>query len=336
MKRNSALIFIIAVLALCSCKGSIIHIGKPLNGILVSLTYIGDPSAAGEVSRAAFDEMGRVAVLLDPSRQGSDLYRLNEGAGRWPLAVSAEAYGLIRKSADISGETDGCFDVTAAPVESLWDFTKKDFVPPDWGAVAAARALTDYRNIQFQPDGKSVFLKNPGMKIGLGIVARGFAIRKAMETLSARGVRSAIVEAGGDLQVMGSKYGKRWITGLRNPRKSSIMLNIELEDMDAVSTCGDYERFIVQYNRRYHNVIDPRTGYPAEGFSSVTVISKHPALSGPYARALFVMGMKSAGAFLARHGEIDVVLVDRDLRVFASRRLKKRIMLIDNVTVKWL
>ena len=336
MKPIAALPAILAALVLSSCQGSIIHVSKPLMGTLVNLTYIGDPTAAGEISRAAFSEAGRIDALLSPTRTESDVFRLNEGAGRWPVAVSAEARALIKKSAAISGETEGCYDPTAAPLSALWDFTNKKFTPPDSGVVAAVRALADYRNIQFPQDGKSVFLKAPGMKIGLDAVGRGYAVRKALDALSARGVRSAIVEEGGNLQVLGTKYGKKWITGLRNPRKSSILLNIELEDMDAVSTCGDYDRFALVNGRRYHDIIDPRTGYPAEGFSSVTVISKHPVLSAGYARAIFVMGLVSARTFLARHGEIDVILVGSDLKLYASSRLKKRIAFIENPVVEWL
>ena len=108
------------------------------------------------------------------------------------------------------------------------------------------------------------------------------------------------------------------------------------EDMDAVATSGDYERFVMHNGVRYHHIIDPRTGYPANTFASVTVISKNPVLSDAYATALFVMGLDAARGFLKRHGEIDVILADKNVNLYVSKRLKDRISLLDQTKVEWL
>jgi thiamine biosynthesis lipoprotein len=319
-----------------SCQGSINRISKPLMGTIVNVTFIGDAETAPRTAQAVFDEIERIESLMSPYRPESDVYRLNRDGGAGPVAVSAETYDLIRKSADVSVETGGCFDITFAAMANLWDYKNKNFVPPSRTAVAALLPLVCSKNIIFNPDKKSVAFARPGMKMGLGAIAKGYALSRGIEVLKREGISDAIVEAGGDLQVMGTKHGKPWITGLRHPRRNVILLTIDLADMDAVATSGDYERFVLRNGVRYHHIIDPRTGYPANTFSSVSVFSKSAVLSDAYATAIFVMGLDGAREFLKRHGEIDVILADRNVNLFISRRLKERVTLLEKVKVEWL
>ncbi|MBN2158777.1 MAG: FAD:protein FMN transferase [Spirochaetes bacterium] len=327
---------LLPMLTLVSCKGSVIQIGRPMLGTIVNLTFVGDPDKAPQVAQDVFAEIERVEKLMSPSVEGSDVFRINREAVRGPVRVSGETYELLRTSYDISAETGGCFDVTFAPLGVLWDYKKKDFLPPARSAVAALLPLVDYRKLVFDQKSGSVSFARPGMRIGLGGIAKGHAVRMGIQALKRRGIHDAIVEAGGDLQAIGAKFDRPWITGLRNPRKDAILLTLELEDMDAVATSGDYERFVVRRGVRYHHIIDPRVGYPASGFSSVTVISKNPVLSDAYATAIFVMGPAAAREFLKRHDEIDVILVDDKIDLFISSRLKGRVVFLDRVKSEWL
>ena len=330
------IIVILSLVMITSCQGSISRIGKPLLGTVINLTIVGDPKKAPQTSQAVFDEIERIESLMSPYRQGSDVYRLNRDGGAGPVAVSAETYDLIRKSVDLSAETGGCFDITFASIANLWDYKNKNLVPPSGPAVAALLPLVGSRNIILNPGKKSVAFARPGMKIGLGAVAKGYAVSRGIDLLRKKGISDAIVEAGGDLQVSGTKHGKPWITGLRHPRRNVILLTIELADMDAVATSGDYERFVMRNGVRYHHIIDPRTGYPANTFSSVSVFSKSAVLSDAYATAIFVMGLEGAREFLKRHGEIDVILADKKVNLYISRRLKERITFLEKAGVEWL
>jgi len=319
-----------------SCQGSLIHISRPQLGTLVNLTFIDDEERAPETARAVFDEIERIENLMSPVRTSSDVYRVNRMKESGPVAVSAETYDLIKKSIDVSVETGGCFDISFASIAQVWDYKSKHFIPPGGKTVASLLPLVNYRNIILYPEKRSIAFALPGVKIGLGGIAKGYAAQRGIAILRRRGIRSAIVAAAGDLQVMGTKYGKRWIVGLKNPRKNSIMLTIGLDDGDAVSTSGDYERFAVYRGRRYHHIIDPRTGFPADTFSSVSVISKNPVLSDAYSTAIFVMGFERAKEFLTRHAEIDVILIDQKLNAYISSRLKDRITFLDAAIVDWL
>jgi FAD:protein FMN transferase len=252
------------------------------------------------------------------------------------VAVSGETYELVRKSVEISAETGGCFDITFAALSRLWDYKDKNFITPAGTAVAALLPLVGSGNIKLDPAAQSIAFARHGMKIGLGAIAKGYAVERGIDVFRKNGIRSAIVEAGGDLQVMGSRGSRPWITGLRDPRRDSILLTIDLRDLDAVATSGDYERFVMRDGVRYHHIIDPRTGYPTKTFSSVTVISKNAVLSDAYATAIFVMGLEKARGFLGRHAEIDVILADQDVNLYISERLRKRITFLEKMKTEWL
>ena len=209
-------------------------------------------------TEAVFGEISHIEALLSPVRPESDVSRLNRDGGAGPVAVSRETYDLVARSVAISGETGGSFDITFAPLEPLWNYKNRNFVPPSAGAVAALLPFVGYDKLRFLPDRGAIAFARPGMRIGLGGMGKGYAVEKGIDVLRKRGVEAGIVTAGGDLQVMGNKFGKPWITGLRDPRRDAILLTLGLEDGDAISTSGDYERFVMHGGVRYHHILDPQ------------------------------------------------------------------------------
>jgi FAD:protein FMN transferase len=333
MKR----VLLLALVALLSsCRGAVNSVSRPLMGTMVTVTFIGNPEKAPATCDAVFGEIARIEALMSPDRTGSDVNGLNHGGGTSPVAVSRETYELIRRSVEISAETGGSFDITFAPLAPLWNYKNKNFTPPSPGAVAALLPLVGSYKIKLYPDRVAVSFVVPGMKIGLGAIAKGYAVGKGIDALRKQGADAGIVEAGGDLQVLGTRYGKPWVTGLRDPRRDAILLTLELEDGDAIATSGDYERFVMRKGVRYHHILDPHTGYPASGFCSVSVVSKSAALSDAYATAIFVMGPERAREFLGRHAEISVILVDPKEKLFISKRLKDRVTMLEQRSVTWL
>jgi thiamine biosynthesis lipoprotein len=117
---------------------------------------------------------------------------------------------------------------------------------------------------------------NPRTKIGLGAIAKGYLVGRSIALLRSMGISDAIVEAGGDLQVSGSRDGSPWTVGLVHPRNGNVIASIALENGEAIVTSGDYERFVIFHGKRYHHIIDPKTGHPAEGMASVTVLCHDP------------------------------------------------------------
>jgi len=334
MKKIFFLI-LIPVFIFTSCKDSVYRVGRPVLGTVVNITVISSKGKAAEASEDVFNEFKRIETEMSPFKKSSDVYRINNSVPKSRLSISNETFSLIEQSVNISDDTYGCFDITFESIAHLWNYKNKKFIPPSRNRVRKILSLVNYRNINLFPDEKALSLAKKGMKISLGGIAKGYAIKRGISILKEKGIKSGIVDAGGDLQVIGEKFGEKWKTGLMHPRKKSLLLSIDMEDMDTIATSGDYERFVMYRGKRYHHIIDPHTGSPTHTFSSVSVISKDPVISDSYATAIFVMGYERAVKFIDEHPEIKIILIDLKNKVFVSKSLKDRITLLEDVTVKW-
>lgn len=315
-------------------KSAVYIFTRPMLGTVVNLTINADKQLAQNVSVEVFEEISRIEELMSPYRERSDVYRINKSAGEGFVEVGYETFELIKISKEISIESGGAFDISFAGLGSLWKTGSEDFIPPARERVMGSLHLVDSRNIELGAENRVRLLKR-GMKIGLGAIAKGYAIRRSIEIMRSRGITSGIVEAGGDLQVIGNKYGKPWIAGIRNPRENSLAFAVALADGDSIVTSGDYERFSLYRGKRYHHIIDPRSGFPTETFSSVTVIHRNPTLADAYSTSLFVMGYDRSVEFLKKNKDVSAVLIGLNMKVHASSRLKGRIESLDEMNVSW-
>jgi thiamine biosynthesis lipoprotein len=329
-------ILIFCLTLVSSCRESVHKVSRPLLGTIINLTIVADTETASKAAEQAFKEIERIEFLMSPYRESSDIFRINTDAWREPVRVSGEVFSLVKRAVRIWSESDGAFDVTFASMSGLWNFKKKGFVPPSIGAIRSRLALVGSHLLALDESKSTVAFTKRGTRVGLGAIAKGYAVNRAVLKLKGLGLDSAIVEAGGDLQVLGDKFGKPWMTGLRHPRKQSLLLTLTLQHGDSIATSGDYERFTIYQGKRYHHIIDPRTGYPADTLVSVSVISKDPVISDSYATAIFVMGMKKARQFLRRHGEIQVIIMDCDMKVYISEALKERVKLLEKMPIEWI
>ncbi|MBN1531046.1 MAG: FAD:protein FMN transferase [Spirochaetes bacterium] len=340
-KRRSVYPYIALLLAatlmLASCGGEVYRYSRPVMGTVANVTVVApDRDVALQAAEAAFAEMARIEKLMSPRLEGSDVSRINRGAAAGPVQVSRETCRVLEAAAALAEETGGAFDVTFVPLGRIWDYRRKPFAPPSDALVVRTKMLVDYRKIVLEPRNRTVRFLRDGMEIGLGALAKGYAVGRAVAALRALGIRDCIVEIGGDLQVSGTRLGRPWITGLRHPRNGGILLSIEMQPGMSVVTSGDYERAAVSRGRRYHHIIDPRTGRPTETFESVSVIAGDPMRADAVATALFVLGEGEGMQFLARHRELQVILVDLQGGVRISRSLRDRVTLFENIPVRWI
>lgn len=335
--RAITVLLFLGVSCLASCDGRSSYTASRLQlGTIINLTAVASSEKeALQASERVFEEIGRVENLMSPYKPGSDVYRINQAGWEQPVAVSEDTFLLLKRSAEISVQTGGAFDITFASLSSLWNFNLKKFIPPSRESVARRLPLVNYRLIVLDPAGRRVRLSRRGTRIGLGGIAKGYAIKRGIEAFRSAGITAAIVEAGGDLQVLGNKRCEPWRVGLAHPRKKGIVLSIALEDGEAVTTSGDYERFAVYEGVRYHHILDPRTGFPAKGLLSVSVIAKDAVDADAFATALFVMGREKALKFLSGRRDIQAILVDLDMNYYASKELKGRIVLLEDVKIRW-
>jgi thiamine biosynthesis lipoprotein len=237
---------------------------------------------------------------------------INGRAGLEDVRVSGELLSLLVQAVEVSRETGGAFDVTVGPLVALWQFDVGGKVPAPED-LELALGLVDYRGLDLDVKESTVGLAAGGMKIDLGGIGKGFAVDRAANLLLEEGVENAIIDAGGDLRLLGSRPGKDfWRIGIRHPRDPArLLVSLDLADR-AVVTSGDYERFFMAGGKRYHHLLDPATGLPAEGCQSVTVVAGDTASADAYATAAFVLGPRRGLELLRRLPGVEGIIVDRE------------------------
>jgi thiamine biosynthesis lipoprotein len=262
-------------------------------------------------------------------KASSPLSAVNAAAGREPVAVPDDLRDVIRRGIEIGALTDGAFDVTWAALWGLWDFTTDEPRVPADDEIARRAALVDFRAVRIDDEAGTVFLPRAGMMIGLGGIAKGCALDVAARALRERGVRDFLVSAGGQMMVGGSPEGaagRPWRIGIRDPRGAPDDFFAFVEVTDAsVSTSGDYERFFEVDGVRYHHLLDPRTGRPARGLRSATVVSPDATLADALSTAFMILGRDRALALAERLPEVEAVLVDDDGAVHVTSGLTDRL-----------
>ena len=284
-----------------------------------------DAAAVKRALLQAHQEIKRVESLMTSWRDDSEVSHINAAAGQAAVPIGAETFAVIAKSLWISKLSQGTFDITFASMGKLWRFDQ-DLVAkvPAAAALQRARRRIDYRKVKLDSANSSVTLTSPETRISLGGIAKGYAIDRAAKLLDQAGLTAFYAQAGGDLFVRGRKPdGSPWRVGVRDPRgpQGSYFATIAVQD-HAFSTAGDYERSFVLGGKRYHHIIDPRTGYPATRSRSVTIWAKDALTADAIDDAVFILGPEQGLKLVESLSDCGAVIVDADNRVWISQRLK--------------
>lgn len=245
---------------------------------------------------AAYKEMQRVEDLLSCQKDSSEISKINRAAGIYPVKVSFETLSILKRAIDYSKKYNGIFDVTIGPLSSLWGFNEdSEIILPENQTILKLIRLVNYKGIIINEQDTSVFLKDNGMSIDLGGIAKGYAIDRGSLVLKKMGINNFILNAGGDIYVSGTKDGEDlWKVGIKHPRNSNeLVAEFNLKDY-AVATSGDYERFKIIDGKRYHHILDPRTGYPGTLSESSTILATTAEEADATATYIFLLGWKKA------------------------------------------
>jgi thiamine biosynthesis lipoprotein len=307
--------------ALVSCTkpdSNLYRMNRLLMGTLVQITVAGTSENAKAACQAVVDEIGRVENLTS-FHKPSALTRLNERAGMGPTKTDPELLALLRKSLAIARRTHDAFDPTIGPISRLWHFSAGDPRLPSREEVAHALSQTGLDKVKIDAAAGTVTLLDKGMALDLGGIAKGYALDRAAAVFKRHGIHAALVNAGGDILALGMKGPDRpWRVGVQAPRKAnSIIAAVELKDR-VIVTSGDYERFFEKDGVRYHHILSPRTGYPAKGVRSVTVVSKDGVTADSLATAVFVMGVKKGLQEVESTAGVEALIVDSSGRIHLS------------------
>ncbi|NIS62526.1 MAG: FAD:protein FMN transferase [Proteobacteria bacterium] len=299
-------------------------------GTLVEITVIGrDMDRAEAAIRDAFDEMQRIEELMSRRIPGSDVSRINEWAGIKAVPVSPEVLRVIWRAGEISRASEGYFDITIAAVLDLWGFEDNGNRLPAKRELDKALDAVGYQAIHMDERASTVHIKQKGMRIDLGGIAKGYAVDRAIYVLKSRGYRNMIVNAGGDIRVSGRKTHGPWVIGIQDPRdRSQILATINAEDI-SVATSGDYERYFVREGKRYHHLLNPFTGFPARECRSVTILTVDALSADGLATAVFVLGPRKGLHLIEAMEGVEGLIVSSEGEIIQSEGLKGKVRLSD-------
>jgi len=315
MIRALLLPLLVVILAACTRPTAERHDTQLVFGTLVDVTVYGvDETTAQRAFTQLREDFRLMHFMWHPWKPGP-LGRTNELlALQAPFSANPSILPLIEKSLPLSQASDHLFNPAIGKLLDLWGFHSDEppqGPPPDPAAIAAlVAAEPKLEDIEIR--GVVMRGTNPAVKLDFGAMAKGLAIDRGIEALRALGVKNAVINAGGDLKVIGRHGDRPWRVGIRDPRGEGVLAVLDVHDGEAVFTSGDYERYFVWGGKRYHHILDPRTGYPAEGTRSVTVIHPDAATADAAATALFVAGPSLWPKIARQMGLDQVLLIDAE------------------------
>jgi thiamine biosynthesis lipoprotein len=281
-----------------------------------------------ELFEAATAEIVRIEGLMTTWDPASEVSRINAAAGTSAVKVSDETFDVIREAQHASEMSEGCFDITFQTLHGLWKFDQDlDPHPPTPQAVRERLKFLGYKHVRLDPSARTVALDESHVRIGLGGIAKGYAVDRASKVVLDAGVTAFFVQAGGDLYAHGTKPdGSPWLAGIRDPRgpENDYFAMMQVSD-HAFSTAGDYERAYIVDGKRFHHIIDPRTGYPATASRSVTIWAPTALLADEVDDAVFILGPQKGLALVESLDGVGAVIVDASNHIWTSKRLAGRV-----------
>jgi FAD:protein FMN transferase len=268
-------------------------------------------------------EMDRIEALTTSWNDRSDVAHVNQAAGKAAVTVDRDTLTVVQKGLWIGEKTEGAFDITVGVFKGLWRFDEdNDGGLPDPREVKKRAKLVNYRDVIVDDAASTVKLRRPGQRLNLEGLAKGYGVDAAVRAMRAEGLHDFIFHAGGDLFAAGRKGAREWRVGIQDPRapRGRIIFELSLSNK-AFNTSGDYERFVMKDGVRYHHILDARTGFPARGCRSVTLLADDAFTADTLDTAIFAAGPKLGMAIIEELPGVEGVIVDADNNVLVSSGL---------------
>lgn len=321
MKKITFLIFLINYSVAFSQQ--IFKKQQSLLGSPFEITVVATDSVQAKLyTDLAILEVKRIENLVSDWIPTTQISQVNQNAGIKPIKVDQEVFDLVERAIKISKLTSGAFDTSYASMDKIWKFDGSMKKMPTEDAIKKSVEKVGYQNIILNPKDKTIFLKNKGMKLGLGGIAQGYIADKIKEVLQEKGCTSGLVNVSGDINTWGKQpNGEPWSVGIINPMNKNKVFATFILDDGAVETSGSYEKFVMFNGKRYSHIIDPRTGYPASGIVSVSVFAKQTELADALATGIFVLGIEVGLDLVNQLNGIDCIIVDDKGGVHVSNKI---------------
>jgi thiamine biosynthesis lipoprotein len=287
---------LLAAVALCLPPGDLLRVeqnDEAMGATFSVVLYGNDRRQMDKAADAAFDEVHRLDRLLSNYKPDSEWSEVNRTAGVRPVKVSAELFQLLSDCLKYSRQSDGAFDITVGPLMKVWGFYKGEGALPRPADVTDALTHVGYQHVRLDAAAQTIYFDRPGVELDPGGIGKGYAVDRMVEVLHGRGVQIALVSASGSsIYGMGAPPNEPdgWRITIRAPEHPDKSAGeVFLKDM-SLSTSGSYEKFFQADGRTYAHIIDPRTGYPAQGTASVSVMAPRTIDSEAWAKPYFING----------------------------------------------
>lgn len=319
MKKLLSFLFIVvsfSSFAQAEYKKKVSLLGSPFE-----ITVVAKDSSQGNFFiDLAIAEVKRIENQISDWIPTTPISMVNKNAGIQAVKVDSEVYELVARAIKISEITEGAFDISYASMDKIWKFDGSMKTMPTEEAIKKSVAKIGYKNIILNPKDQSIFLKLEGMKLGLGGIGQGYIADKVKDKLVANGCVSGIVNVSGDINAWGKQSNQKpWTVGIVNPiNKNKVFATFPLEN-SSVETSGNYEKYVIFNGIRYSHIIDPRTGYPAQGVVSVSVFAKQTEIADALATGIFVLGVEVGLDLVNQLKGIECIIVDDKGKIHSSK-----------------
>ncbi|HAY3535120.1 TPA: FAD:protein FMN transferase [Elizabethkingia anophelis] len=282
-----------------------------LMGSRFQITLVDKDSISAEQNiDKAVAEITRIENLISEWRPETQISQVNQNAGIKPIKVDKEVFDLTKKGIYFSKLTDGAFDISIVAMDKIWKFDDSMDELPSEQAIKESVRNVGYRNIILDSTNSTIFLKNPGMKIGFGSIGKGYAADKTRDLMKSMGVKAGIIDASGDISTWGTQPdGKPWAIGINNPFNDHKMAAILYFKENAVTTSGSYEKYTEIHGKRYSHIMNPKTGYPSTGLTSVTITGPNATMANGFSTSIMVLGEKEGLKLLKQFPEYHYLLI---------------------------
>lgn len=259
----------------------------------------------------SINEIRRIENLISEWKPETQISEVNRNAGIKPVKVDPEVFALTEKGIYFSKLTDGAFDISIVAMDKIWKFDDSMNELPSEESIKNSVKNVGYQNIILDKTNSTIFLKNKGMKIGFGSIGKGYAADKTRELMKSLGVKAGIINASGDISAWGTQPdGKPWAIGINNPFKDDKIAAVLYLKENAVTTSGSYEKYAEIHGKRYSHIMNPKTGYPSTGLTSVTIVGNNATMANGFSTSIMVLGKKEGLKLIKKFPEYQYLIIE--------------------------
>lgn len=317
------LAILILPIFILSCTKEVKKVDKNrfLFGTYISITvYDKDEKLANKAIDKAFDEIDRIDKKFNSKMKGSLIEQLNSGVKK-EIVLDDEGLYLFKNLKNTYELSHGEYDVTVGALLDVWDFGKTEQKNlPSQEKLEEAIKRVDFSSLIL--DGNKLYFAKPGIEIDTGSFLKGYAVERAKEVLKEEGITSAFISSVSSIETINTKPdGKKWRIGVENPENPQELLGVLELDNNGMGVSGDYQTYVEIDGKRYHHILDKRTGYPVTGKKMVVVVCDNAFLSDMYSTAFFTMDIDEVLKF-AEKNNLDVIIVDSQMKLYKTKNIK--------------